>query len=136
MKKVRGHFMVPVVCILLAGAVLIALFSGRRPFRRLKASEIASADVLLMPPDRTVRIPETEELAGYLNDVVIYNRDDSYTEYAGQAVLFTLTMTDGTQTKVMAYSPFLVIDGIGYRTKYQPCEALNRYANLLLEQAE
>lgn len=136
MKKIRGRLIIPAVCTLLAAAILFAPAIGRRPFRRLKASEIASADVLLMPPDRTVQIPETEELAGYLNDVVIYNRDDSYTEYAGQAVLFTLTMTNGTQTKVMAYSPFLVIDGIGYRTKYQPCEALNRYANLLLEQAE
>ena len=41
-------------------------------------------------------------------------------------------MTDGTQTEVMAYNPFLVIDGIGYKTKYEPCEALNSYANQLL----
>ena len=136
MKKIRGRFAIPAACALLAAAILFAPAIGRRPFRKLKASDIASADVLLMPPDRTVRIPETEDLAGYLNDVVIYNRDDSYTEYAGQAVLFTLTMADGTQTKVMTYSPFLVIDGVGYRTKHQPCEALSRYANLLMEQAE
>lgn len=136
MRKIRGRFAIPAVCALLAAVILFAPAIGRRPFRKLKASEIASADVLLMPPDRMIPILETEELAGYLNDVVIYNRDDSYTEYAGQAVLFTLTMTDGTQTKIMAYSPFLVIDGIGYRTKHQPCEALSQYANLLMEQAE
>ena len=43
-------------------------------------------------------------------------------------------MTDGTQTSIMAYNPFLVIDGIGYKTKYEPCEALNSYANRLLNE--
>ena len=68
--------------------------------------------------------------------MVIYQKDDSYTEYAGQGVTYTLTMTDGTQTTVMAYNPFLVIDGVGYRTKYQPCEALNGYANRLLQEKD
>jgi len=67
-----------------------------------------------------------------LNDVVIYNEDNSYTEYAGQAVVFTLTMADGTQTESMAYNPFLVIDDVGYKTKYELWEALNSYANELL----
>jgi hypothetical protein len=31
-----------------------------------------------------------------IRDVVIYNEDNSYTEYNGQGVIFTLTMTDGT----------------------------------------
>jgi hypothetical protein len=33
-----------------------------------------------------------------IRDVVIYNEDNSYTEYNGQGVIFTLTMTDGTIT--------------------------------------
>lgn len=41
-------------------------------------------------------------------------------------------MADGTQTNMMAYNPFFVIDGVGYRTEYEPCEALNAYANGLL----
>ena len=47
--------------------------------------------------------------------------------------LVTLTMADGRETSVMAFSPFLVIDGIGYQTKYEPCEALNGYGNRLLD---
>lgn len=76
---------------------------------------------------------EKKELVEYLKDVVIYKKDNSYTEYAGQGVTFTLTMSDGTQTQIMAYNPFLVIDGVGCRTKYEPCEALNNYANRLLD---
>ena len=122
-------------CTLLLGVfVFVAASVGKRPYKDLDASKIFMAVVHLTPPDKTVLIPDIEELAEYLRDVVIYNLDNSYREYAGQGVIFTLTMTDGTQTDVMAYAPFLVIDGVGYKTKYQPCEALNSYANRLLRE--
>ena len=50
----------------------------------------------------TIQISETEELASYLNEVVIYNKDNSYTEYAGQAVSFTLSLADGSQVEIIA----------------------------------
>lgn len=121
------------ICVLLLGAAAYVFLNGRKPFKDLDASEIASATVRLTPPDMTVEITDTERLARYLRNVVIYNRDSSYTSYSGQGVTFTLTMTDGTQTEIVAYNPFLIIDGVGYRTKYEPCEALNSYANGLLE---
>ncbi len=112
--------------------VLISFAAGDRPYKNLDTSQIAAATVRLIPPDKTVQITELEELVSYLRDVVIYREDNSYTEYDGQGVIFTLTMADGTQTEIMVYNPFLVIDGVGYRTKYEPCEALNNYANRLL----
>lgn len=119
--------------VLLCIVVMVFLFTmGKKPYKNLDAAQIASAKVQLTPPDKTVEIEDISELVGYLNDVVIYNQDNSYTEYAGQGVIFTLTMEDGTQTEIMAYNPFLVIDGVGYKTKYEPCEALNNYANELL----
>ena len=122
------------ICVLAVCAAGVALLIGRgkKPYRNLDASQIILATVRLIPPDKTIQITEIKELVEYLEDVVIYNRDDSYTECDGQGVIFTLTMSDGTQTDVMAYNPFLVIDGIGYRTKYEPCQALNSYANRLL----
>ncbi len=92
----------------------------------------------MAPPDQTIPIADAdmEELVSYLNEVVIYHEDHSYTEYAGQAVIFTLTMADGTQEEIAAYNPFVVINGTGYRTKYEPCEKLNRYANELLNRAK
>lgn len=109
---------------------------GGRPFRTLDASGITYATVCLTPPDATLEIPDIEKLTGLLQNVVVYSRDDSYTEYCGQGVTFTLTFADGTQTQIMAYNPFLVIDGAGYRTEYAPCEALNQYANDLLSSGE
>ena len=106
--------------------------AAKKPYEDLKASEITAATVRLTPPDVTVQIANIKEFADYLKDVVIYNEDNSYTEYEGQAVTFRLTMADGTQTNMMAYNPFFVIDGVGYRTEYEPCEALNAYANGLL----
>ena len=117
-------------------AVLAAAFffpKWKKPYKDLDAAQIASARVLLTPPGETVEIEDIQELLDILRDVVIYREDDSYTDYAGQGVVFTLIMTDGTRTEIMAYNPFLVIDGIGYRTEYEHCEALSRYANALLD---
>lgn len=135
MKPTKG-LTVAVVCICLLGIVVFAFSFRKKPFRDLDSSEIESATVRLIPPDKTIQIMEKDQLADFLNDVVIYNRDDSYTEYDGQGVIFTLTMSDGTQTEIMAYNPFLVIDGVGYRTKYEPCNALNSFANRLLREED
>ena len=122
-------------------AVLLALaagllFWGRRPFRDLEAADIAAASVTLMPPDVTLELDEAEikTLAELLGDLRITRPDQSYTEYAGQAVQFTVTFADGTETELTDYNPFLIIDGTGWRTAYGPCEALNRFANELLRE--
>ena len=110
--------------------------TGRRPFRGLEAADIAAATVLVGPPDVTLELDagEIETLADLLADVRITRPDQSYSEYAGQTVLFTVTMADGTAANVTAYNPFLIIDGTGWRTAYAPCEALNRFANELLRE--
>lgn len=134
MKRGKRWFIALLCLAVIVGGILAAfVMAGRRPYKDLTAADIQSATVLLTPPDTTLEIPDTGELAEYLSQVVIYDRDDSYTEYAGQGALFTLQLADGSTTDIMAYNPFLVIDGVGYRTKYEPCEALNRYANGLLE---
>lgn len=132
MKKKR--LIVIIACIILFFIVVVVFLftTGKKPYKNLDAAQIASAKVLLAPPDKTIEIEDIPELVDYLNDVVIYNQDNSYTEYDGQGVIFTLTMADGTQTEIMAYNLFLVIDGVGYKTKYDPCKALNSYANELL----
>lgn len=107
---------------------------GRKPFRDLKASEIAFATVRLCPPDEAIQVTDLEKLADHLSDLVIYQKDNSYTEYVGGTSIFTLTMADGAQTEIMADNTFLVIDGAGYRTAYEPCEALTAYADGLLHE--
>ena len=120
------------MCVLCVIMIVFIVGGGKKPYKDLDAAQIASATVRLTPPDKTLQIVDIKELVEYLKNVVIYSEDNSYTEYVGQGVLFTLTMTDGTQTEIIAYNPFLIIDGVGYKTDYEPCEALNNYANKLL----
>lgn len=134
--KIVKRLIIAFICVLVLGIIVFVFSSGRKPFKGMEPSEIESATVRLTPPDKTILITEIEELTNYLNDVVVYNKDNSFTEYSGQGVTFVLTMADGTQTEIMAYNPFLVIDGVGYKTKYEPCEALNRYANRLLNEGD
>ena len=104
---------------------------GKKPFADLRAEDIANVSVQLLPPDETVEIADYTELVNALNEVVTYGKDASYKEYSGQAVIYTITMNDGTEITVNAYNPFIIIDGIGYKTKYEPCERLSQIANEL-----
>lgn len=137
MKRGKG-WLIALLCLAVIGGGIFAAsaMAGRRPYKDLTAADILAATVRLTPPDITLEIADPSELVSCLNQVVIYARDDSYTDYAGQGVVFTLHLADGSTTDIMAYNPFLVIDGAGYRTKYEPCEALSRYANELLSSEE
>lgn len=130
--KHKKILLIALICLIGIGISSIFLFSGHKPFKDLEATDITSANVQLSPPDTAIQIVETEELVSYLKEVVIYNKDNSYTEYAGQEAVFTLSLADGSQVKITAFNPFIIIDGIGYKCKYEPCEALNNYANRLL----
>jgi len=135
MKKRTIIIIVVLVIILVCFSLWFAL-SGHRPFKDLKTADVVSVSVELLPPDAVIQIVEIQELVSYLNDVVIYNKDNSYTEYNGQTVIFMLNLSDGSQMQVQAYNPFVIINGIGYKCKYEPCEALNSYANRLLEREQ
>lgn len=129
MRK-KAIFTAAVIIVVLTAGVIIS--RGKMPYKDLKASDIVSVAVYLSPPDETVQITNAEELVSYLRKVTIYNEDTSYTDYCSQTVMFTLTMADGSQEKITACNPFVIINGIGYKTKYEPCEQLSRYANKLL----
>ncbi len=119
-----------IIIVVLAAGVMIS--RGKQPYKNLNASNIVSAAVHLSPPDRTVQIADMEELVSYLSEVTVYHEDDSYTDYCGQSVVFTLTMADGSKQEIGECNPFVIINGTGYKAKYGPCERLNRYANKLL----
>ena len=122
-----------VLCLL---SMTIVLFTAcgstaKNPYKDLSAEDISSATVELRPPHVTVDLSEEEiqELVAVLQTVETYEKDNSYSDYAGQGVIYTLTKTDGSTEKIMAYNPFLVINDVGYKTKYEPCEELNALGN-------
>lgn len=123
-----------VLAVVFCAAFVRERLIGKRPFAGWSHGEIARVELTLTPPDRTFTLTDAEvgELLPLLQEVVLYQRDDSYTDYEGQAVVFDVTLRDGSTTHVVAYNPFVIIDGVGYRAKYEPCEALNAFANQLL----
>ncbi|HPD88046.1 MAG TPA: hypothetical protein PLU75_01015 [Oscillospiraceae bacterium] len=98
----------------------------------LKAADITSVKISLTPPGTETTVTDEaliSELVGILNTVTVGEQDDSWKEYNGQFVQFTLTTADGDTATIAAYNPFVVIDGIGYQTEYDPCEELNAFGN-------
>ena len=101
-----------------------------KPFENLTAEEIESVDLTLNPPQKTLNIDDRkkiEELVEILNTVVTYGEDT--TEYAGQAVIFTLYKTDGSITSVNSYSPQIIIDDIKYTTDNKALDKLSVLGN-------
>ena len=101
----------PVIPSLLLCALLFALLSGcgvgeTKPFTDLKAEDIASADIYLVPPGSTITIADDDglsELVEILCDVTLYEQDDTGRESDGQLVEVTLTMADGTTHSISVY---------------------------------
>lgn len=127
------------MCLILAlvfAGTMAGCRTGSKPYKSLTPQKIASATVTLTPPGKTLQLEEMTPLVALLNDVVLYEEDASYATYIGPGITFTLTLTDGTETRIMASNPFLVIDGVGYKTAYEPCKALADYANKLLKDEE
>ena len=132
MKK-KMFAAVPVL-FLAAALFAMGLSAGKKPFADLQAGDIASARVQLFPPGETVPLRDSERLAELLRKIVVYREDDSYQDYAGQTCLFVIEKTDGTRLEVTAFSPFVIINGVGYRCRPEPCEALSQYANRILQE--
>ena len=80
-----------------------------KPFESINTDDVVSATVELLPPDIKVdlSLEEIGELVAILQTVEIYEKDDSYSDYAGQAVIYNLTKDNGTQQTIMAYNLLL-----------------------------
>lgn len=132
MKK-KHFFLICITLLILVGIAAAPRFIGHKPLKSLMIDEIEQIDVELLPPDKkiTLTAEETAQLVPLLHDVVTYQKDQSYSEYDGQAVVFTIYKKDGTTATVMEYNPFVVLNGVGYRAKYAPCEVLSHFANEL-----
>ena len=102
LAPLKRMILLAVVSLLLILAVIVVFVKvkGKKPFQDLEAADISAASIELVPPDTRVQIMELEELAGYLKDIVVYEKDNSYNDYAGQTVTITLTMKDGSKKEI------------------------------------
>ena len=126
-------------CVLVIAVLAVVLLNpfGKKPFAKLSADEIVSAELFLIPPETTIKLTEKEDLAeltDILNELVIYRKDDSGRDYNGQLVQVTITLKNGQTHIVGAFNPFLFLNNNCYRTKYEPCEKLNVFGNRILKE--
>lgn len=126
MKK---KLMIGLAVLALAGVVLGRVCAGRRPLKELRAGDILRVTAECWPDlEITLTAEETARLTPLLNGLTVYQKDMSYQEYDGDPTIFSLEKADGTVLRVFAYQPFAVIDGVGYRGKYETLCALDRFA--------
>lgn len=114
---------------------LLDLTSERRnALERLQSAtpdDISKVDIMLMPPCETVGLskPQIEEMLTLMKDVKAYEYDNSHLEYGGQSIMFTITYADGETMTITDFNPFIIINHVGFRTEYEPAQALSVFAN-------
>lgn len=131
--KLRG---IVVVVIISLAIVSITNMHGQRPFKRLNASDVNEIWIRALPPDDSITIRDKdtiEEIVSILNEVRIYRIDESGREYSGQLVEFKVLMEEGTIDEIGAFGTFIYINGICYKTKYEPCAELSNMGNRILK---
>lgn len=134
-KKILLGLIFSLFMILIVGLLVIGRNSKEKPYHDLKIDDIKKVEMLVQPPNKVVEITDRKQLdklIAILNKIVIYKKDDTWKEYSGQSVQFTITKNNGDSITVWEYNPFVILDGVGYQTKYEPCEELNQFANSLI----
>ena len=149
--KMKKHKKTIVICSVMLAIVILAIVLiklgnnadfndnqevSQKPFNDLSAEDILSITVFAIPPNETVLVDdmvEIEIIVEILRTVIIYQKSDEWKNTGGQGVTFTISKTTDEVVEVRPYGSYLIIDGQGYRTEYQPSENLNRIANTILD---
>ena len=133
----RWPFCIGVVVILVVFIfVLFKLNTGENPFKTLKPEEVQKIELLVRPPYSIIEITsakQIQEIINELNQVVIYEEDNSWKEVDGQYIQYIITMTNGQVKTIGAYDTCIIIEGVGYKSKYAIFENLNKIANSIIE---
>ena len=112
-----------------AAAALAVLFSGSRPYKNLTAPDITYAEAYMITNNGTKlqsQLTDHETLAALLREVSV-GRKAAFGPGNGSDLTFALILADGTCYDIAVKSPYLSINGQGFRAKRKPCEALEHY---------
>ena len=82
--KRRMLAVVAVLAAVFVVAVVKARLIGQKPFRSWEKADIAQVELTLTPPDQSFVLTDAEvgELLPLLQKVVLYQSDNSYTDYS------------------------------------------------------
>lgn len=130
--SVKKQLTLSVFIVGLAILLLLTQFPHQRirpfskPFSKLERSDIMEVSVVFGGfPAYPLAQEDLAPLAEALRAVELYEEDDYY-GYVGSAFLsFQMDLSSGESYYITPANPFFIIDGVGYRTEYQPCETLS-----------
>lgn len=107
-----------------------------RYVQALDADDISRVTVRNLPPDKTVELNKEQitEMLYLLNGVIVSGRDDSFNEYNGHWAEFSITCNNGKEISFAVFDPFFIINGRGYMSKYESCQALDSFALSLIKE--
>lgn len=102
--------------------------------KSIDSDDIESVTLSANSPNVSVELTreQIDEMLTLLKDVKLYEEDNSYNEYNGQWIQFDISQKSGEETSIAVYNPFIIIDRKGYIAEYEPCQALNVFANSIL----
>ena len=122
-----------IALLLLVPSVALFFQSSEKPFRDLEAGQVVGVCVEAASSGEAVALDEqaVADFVSVLQAVKLYGEDPGYQEASGPFVTFSFALSDGTEHTVSACAPYVVIDGTGYRTDVEPCQALSSLAEQL-----
>ena len=136
MKKGKKLLIVAVVILSMISVILVWLFYSARPFEAMNVNEIEEIKVFAIPPEDEVILSEAEveSIVPLLQNLRISKLGYKVFALSGQTVRITVQKMDGSIIEISNVGNVqIIIDGRSYRAEYESAEAINNFANKVLE---
>lgn len=130
-KKTSNIIIISVIVLLIIGVYVLNM--GKRPLKTLSSSDITLIEISALPPNEIKYVNKREDIETIINKlrkVVVYEKLKQ-NDYNGQVHIYTLVKKDGSRREFMISNPIVGIDGVFYKTKYDPAKELSILYNKL-----
>lgn len=134
-KSRKLPIIIVLILILVIGFLLYSTYS-EKPFKAIDVNEIGEIKVFAIPPQKEVVLSEdeVEKIIPLLQNLKTSKPGYKVPALAGQTVRITVQKTDGTIIEIFNVGNVqIIINGRSYRADYESAEAINNFANKILE---
>ena len=129
----------PITIVFILTLVIVGLtyfLYSDRPFKTITVKEIEEIKVYAIPPNEEVVLGKTEveKIIPLLQNLKISKPGYKVFASGGQTVTVTIKKTDGSIIEISNFGNVqIIIDGRSFRADYESAEAINNFANKVLE---
>lgn len=134
-KNKRLRIIIVLILTLVIGFLLYFIYS-EKPFKTIDANEIEEIKVFAIPPEKEVVLSEAEveKIIPLLQNLKTSKPGYKTSALAGQTVRITVQKKDGTIIEIFNVGNVqIIINDRSYRADYESAEAINNFANKVLE---